>query len=143
MGTPKFGQADVTGISCRRTFIRTDDTFWLWVRLTTISIIGALFIPFPIVVYIFAGALAFASSIQLVYALRAGDEFRMDMLFPERADTRPAAINKTVRTVQWLQALLVMISGFFLFGFSVTPFILGLVVFVVSEATIRLAKEKK
>ena len=143
MGTPKFGQAASQAFLVRRTFIRTDDTFWLWVRLTTISIIGALFIPYPVVVYIFAGALAFASSIQLVYALRAGDEFRMDMLFPERADTRPTAINKTVRTVQWLQALLVMISGFFLFGFSVTPFILGLVVFVVSEATIRLAKEKK
>ena len=143
MGPPKFGQSASQAFLVRRTFIRTDDTFWLWVRLTIISIIGALFIPFPIVIYIFAGALAFASSIQLVYALRAGDEFRMDMLFPERADTRPAAINKTVRTVQWLQALLVMISAFFLFGLSTTPFIIGLVVWVVSEVTIRLAKEKK
>lgn len=143
MGSPKFGQAESQAFLVRRTFIRTDDTFWLWVRLTIISIIGALFIPFPIVIYIFAGALAFASSIQLVYALRAGDEFRMDMLFPEREDTRPSAINKTVRTVQWLQAVLVMISAFFLFGLSATPLILGLVVLVVSEVTIRLAKEKK
>lgn len=142
MGPPKFGQAESQVYLIRRTFIRTDDIFWLWVRLTVISIIGAFFISFPIVIIIFAGALAFASSIQLVYALRAGDEFRMDMLFPEKRDTRSAAIQKTVRTVQWLQALLVMIAAFFLFGLSSTPFLLLLVIIVVSELTIRLIKEK-
>ena len=77
-------------ILIRRTFIRTDDIFWLWVRLTALSALGAIFIPFPIVVFIFAGALAFASAVQLIHALRAGDDFRMDMLFPEKEDTRPA-----------------------------------------------------
>lgn len=143
MGPPKFGQVESQAFLIRRTFIRTDDTFWLWVRLTIISILGALFIPFPIVVFVFAGALAFASSIQLIHALRAGDEFRMDMLFPERADTRPAAIQRTVHIVQWIQALVVLISAFFLFGLSTTPFLLGVIILVISEATIQLTKEKK
>ncbi len=95
--TPKFGKTVPQNYLVRRTFIRTDDIFWLWVRLTALSALGAIFIPFPIVVFIFAGALAFASAIQLIYALRAGDEFRMDMLFPEKKDTRPAAIKKMVR----------------------------------------------
>ncbi len=143
MGSPKFGQAESQAFLVRRTFIRTDDIFWLWLRLTAISMLGALFISFPIVVVLFVGALTFASSIQLVYALRAGDEFRMDMLFPVKGNTRPNAIRKTVRTVQWIQALLVIISAFFLFGLSSTPLILFFVMIVVSELTIRLIKENK
>ena len=142
MPPSKFVQSDAQVFLVRRTFIRTDDTFWLWVRLTAISALGALFIPFPIVVFIFAGALAFASAIQLIYALRAGDEFRMDMLFPERQDTRPAAIRKVVRTVQWIQALVVMIAALFLFGFTTTPFLIAAVILIISEATIRLTEDK-
>ena len=143
MGTPKMGQADAQTFLIRRTFIRTDDTFWLWVRLTLISMVGAFFIPFPIVVFIFAGALAFASAVQLIFALRAGYEFRMDMLFPEKEDRRPNAIRKTVRLVQWIQALVVAIAALFLYGLSTTPFLVGAVVLIVSEATIRLTGEKK
>ena len=142
-GTPKFGQTVPQHYLVRRTFIRTDDIFWLWVRLTALSVLGALFIPFPIVVFIFAGALAFASAIQLVHALRAGDEFRMDMLFPEKVDTRPAAIRKTVRTVQWLQAAAVTIAALFIHGATVTPVLMGAVILIISEATIRLTGEKK
>ena len=142
VGSPKFGKGDTQPYLVKRTFIRTDDIFWLWVRLTAISILGALFISFPIVVYIFSGALAFASTIQLIYALRAGEEFRMDMLFPERENTRPAAIRKTVRIVQWIQALLVMIAALFAFGITPTPFLLVVIVLIASEGTIQLTKEK-
>ena len=142
VGSPKFGKGDTQPFLVKRTFIRTDDIFWLWVRLTAISILGALFISFPIVVYIFSGALAFASTIQLIYALRAGEEFRMDMLFPERENTRPSAIRKTVRIVQWLQALLVLIGALFAFGFTPTPFLLVVIIVVVSELTTQLTKEK-
>ena len=127
----------------KRTFIRTDDIFWLWVRLTIISVLGALFIPFPIVVFIFSGALAFASAVQLIHALRSGDEFRMDMLFPERTDTRPAAIRKIVRNVQWIQATAVTIATLFLYNISITPFLIGAVVVIISEATIHLTSAKK
>ncbi len=107
------------------------------------SALGALFIPFPIVVFIFAGALAFASAVQLIHALRAGDEFRMDMLFPEKEDTRPAAIRKTVRAVQWIQAAVVLVSALFLYGIATTPFLIAAVILIISEATIRLTGEKK
>ena len=65
------------------------------------------FHPVPDCRLIFAGALAFASAVQLIHALRAGDEFRMDMLFPEKEDKRSDAIKRMVRTVQWIQAVVV------------------------------------
>lgn len=130
------------GYLVKRTFIRTDDTFWLWVRLTAISMIGALFIPFPYVVLIFTGALSFATAIQLVNALRAGDEFRMDMLFPIAPNARMAAIKRLVRRLQFIQAFVVMVCAFFLFGLTWTPFLVGLVVIATSELTIRMTKER-
>ncbi|WP_342506196.1 ABC transporter permease [Sporosarcina sp. FSL K6-2383] len=140
---PKFGQTVPQAYLIRRTFIRTDDIFWLWVRLTALSALGALFIPFPIVVFVFSGALAFASAVQLIHALRAGDEFRMDMLFPETEDTRPAAIKRLVRSVQWIQATVVTVTALLLYGIATTPFLIGAVVVIISEATIRLTGEKK
>ncbi|MEK5037257.1 ABC transporter permease [Sporosarcina sp. FSL K6-3457] len=141
--TPKFGQTVPQAYLVRRTFIRTDDIFWLWVRLTALSALGALFIPFPVVIFVFSGALAFASAVQLIHALRAGDEFRMDMLFPEREDTRPAAIKKMVRSVQWIQAVVVTVTALFLYGIATTPLLIGAVIVIISEATIRLTGEKK
>lgn len=141
--TPKFGHTVPQSYLVRRTFIRTDDIFWLWVRLTALSALGAVFIPFPVVIFIFSGALAFASAVQLIHALRAGDEFRMDMLFPEKEDTRPAAIKKMVRSVQWIQAAVVTVTALFLYGISATPLLIGAVVIIISEATIRLTGEKK
>ncbi|WP_438297845.1 ABC transporter permease [Sporosarcina sp. FA15] len=143
MGSPNFGKSVAQPYLIRRTFIRTDDIFWLWVRLTALSALGAIFIPFPIVVFIFAGALAFASAVQLIHALRAGDDFRMDMLFPEKEDTRPDAIKRIVRTVQWIQAAVVTCAALYLYGVSVTPLLVGAVILIISEATIRLTVEKK
>lgn len=143
MGSPNFGKPGAQTYLIRRTFIRTDDIFWLWVRLTALSALGAIFIPFPIVVFIFAGALAFASAVQLIHALRAGDDFRMDVLFPEKEDTRPNAINRTVRAVQWIQAAVGICAALYLYGMSVTPLLVGAVILIISEATIRLTVEKK
>ncbi|MBE1554901.1 ABC transporter permease [Sporosarcina limicola] len=142
-GQSNFGKPVAQSYLVKRTFIRTDDIFSLWVRLTILSALGAVFIPFPIVIFIFAGALAFASAVQLIHVLRAGDEFRMDMLFPEKEDTRPVAIQKIVRTVQWIQAVVVIIASFFVFGLSITPLLIGAVIVIVSEATIRLTREKE
>lgn len=138
----QFGQASPQRYLLRRTLIRTDDIFWLWVRLTALSVLGVILIPFPIVVYIFIGALAFASSIQLVQALRAGDDFRMDMLFPESENTRVPAIRKTVSSVQLLQSVSVLVAGLITIGISLTPVMMAVIVFVVSEVTIRASNEK-
>ena len=142
MRPARFGQMSPQHYLLRRTLVRTDDIFWLWVRLTALAVFGVILIPFPIVVYIFIGALAFASSIQLVHALRAGEDFRMDMLFPESENTRVPAIRKTVSGVQLLQAISVLVTGLITIGISVTPIIMAVVVLVVSEVTIRSSNQK-
>ncbi len=143
MGHANFAKDDAQAFLVKRTFIRTDDTFMLWLRLTVLSALGALFIPFPMLVFVFTGALAFASAVQIIHALRGGEEFRMDMLFPIGVDARKIAITKITRVVQWIQALSVMIVAFISFGFTLTPILFGLVIVIISEATIRLTKEKE
>ncbi|MEK3937363.1 ABC transporter permease [Sporosarcina sp. FSL W7-1349] len=143
MGRPQFHNPAPQFYLLVRTFIRTDDIFWLWVRLTALSIVGVVLIPFPIVSFIYVGALAFASAVQLIHALRAGDDFRMDRLFPEKEDSRPSAIRKLVRLVQWIQIILVGLAAFITYGLSMTPLFIIAVMLIISEATIRLTQEKK
>lgn len=142
MRPAKFGHTTPQRFLLTRTLIRTDDNFWLWVRLTALSVLGIALIPFPLVIYIFSGALAFATSIQLVYALRAGNDFRMDNLFPEDKDTRAPAIRKTVSAFQLVQAAAVFVTAVIVTGISVTPIIVTAVVIVVSEITIRFSDKK-
>lgn len=143
MTSPEFGKTMSQSFLIRRTFLRTDDIFWLWVRLTVISVAATYLITIPIATVIFVAALAFASSIQLIYALRSSDAFRMDMLFPEPSTARENAIRQNVRIVQWLQAILVLIVGLIVFqGVFVGPLLFA-VIMIVSEATIRSAKAKE
>ncbi|MDW0111038.1 ABC transporter permease [Sporosarcina aquimarina] len=135
-------RTDAQSFLLRRTFIRTDESFWLWLRLTVLSIIGVLFIPFPIVAFIFTGALAFASAIQTLQSLRGGDEFRMDMLYPNTEQTRDKQIFRLTERVQWIQVAGVIIAAFVIHGLSITPLIMGAVVLIISEATIRLTNKE-
>ena len=136
-------KTDAQAFLLRRTFIRTDEPFWLWLRLTLLSVVGVVFIPFPIVAFIFIGALAFASAIQTLQTLRGGDEFRMDMLFPHAEETRGKEIFRLTERVQWLQAAIIMVAGVFNHGISLTPLLMGVVVLIISEATIRLSSTKE
>ncbi|MCM3758755.1 ABC transporter permease [Sporosarcina aquimarina] len=136
-------RTDAQSFLLRRTFIRTDESFWLWLRLTVLSILGVLFIPFPVVAFIFIGALAFASAIQTLQTLRGGDEFRMDLLFPNTEEARPKEIFRLTERVQWLQAGLIVIASLLMHGLSVTPFVMGAIVLIISEATIRLSNNKE
>ncbi|GKV57067.1 protein EcsB [Sporosarcina sp. NCCP-2222] len=142
LSNPVFGKTKPQAFLVKRTLVRTDDIFWLWVRLTVLSVLGVLFIPFLIGAYIFTGALAFATALQLYNALKMGDDFRMDMLFPESDKERSQALRTTVRNAQWLQALVVVAGAFFMFGLSVQPILIGLVVMLISEATIRSASKE-
>ncbi|HWL26253.1 MAG TPA: ABC transporter permease [Ureibacillus sp.] len=119
-----------------RTFIRTDEHFYLWLRLTAISGIVAAFVNIPVVTLIVTAALSFATTIQLKYALLSSKEFRMDMLFPIGENLRVKAVHKLIRTVVFLQAIVVLIC---LIGqplFYVPP----IVVFIISELTYHLTK---
>ena len=138
-----FKRRDVQSYLVVRTFIRTDDTFWLWVRLTALSALGAFLIPLPIVSFIFVGALAFATAVQLILALEGGVEFTMDQLFPEMQEkSQIKAVRSLVRKLIWLQAIILLLAALPLYGLSVTPVLIAVVALIVGEATIRLTKEQ-
>src|SRR5699024_116331 len=138
-----FKRRDVQRYLVVRTFIRTDDTFWLWVRLTALSALGAFLIPLPIVSFIFVGALAFATAVQLILALEGGVEFTMDQLFPEMQEkSQIKAVRSLVRKLIWLQAIILLLAALPLYGLSVTPVLIAVVALIVREATIRLTKEQ-
>lgn len=121
-----------------RTFMRTNDHFYLWLRLTAISVVVAMFAGVPVVVWIVAAAMSFAMVLQLKHALMSNVEFRMDMLYPVPVGQRALAVNALLRTVNIVHALLV---GLFTIGqplFYVTV----VVIIVVGEVTIRMTKVK-
>ena len=119
-----------------RTFIRTDDHFYLWVRLTAISAIIAAFVNIPIVTWIVAGALAFATTIQLKYALLSSGEFRMDMLYPVPKEQRVRAVETMLRFFMVIQAAIVTICSVTQPLFLFIP----LIILLISELTLRLTK---
>lgn len=135
-----FHQKNAQEFLVFRTFVRTDDTFYLWLRLTALSSLGAVFIDIPIVVMIFVAALAFASAIQIKQALSSSSEFRMDMLYPLHESARNLAILKVVRIVQCFQALIIFIA--LLVGGLEHTILYGLpiVVVLVSEVTLKMSK---
>ncbi|MEK4627246.1 ABC transporter permease [Solibacillus sp. FSL R7-0682] len=119
-----------------RTFVRTDDHFYLWVRLTVIAAIVAMFITIPFVTWIVVAAMAFATTLQLKYALMSAGEFRMDMLYPIPRETRKQAVAKLLRLLAFIQAVLVMLSAIMQPQFYIIP----VVILVVSEITLRMSK---
>ena len=132
-----FGQTSPQRYLLRRTLVRTDDIFWLWVRLTALSVLGVVLIPIPIVVYIFTGALAFASSIQLVHALRAGMTSGWTCFSLNRTIRGCLPSATQLAAFELLQSISVLVAGLITIGISVIPVIMAVIVFVVSEATIR------
>ena len=47
-------------------------------------------------------------------------------------------LRRIVRTVQWIQAAVVICAALYLYGVSVTPFLVGAVILIISEATIQI-----
>lgn len=125
-----------------RTFIRSDELFYLWVRLTLLSMAGAWMIPFTIAAAVFAGALAFATAIQLWQGLNQTQHFRMDNLFPLSAFTRQQAVKKLIFIVQGLQAVLVGAVLVFNGAYVTAAIVLAVILFV-SAATIIFSANKK
>ncbi|TAA70578.1 ABC transporter permease [Planococcus salinarum] len=125
-----------------RTFIRSDELFYLWIRLTLLSIAGALLIPFTIAAAVFAGALAFATAIQLWQGLNQTQHFRMDNLFPLSEFSRQQAVWKLIAVLQVLQSILAAVVVLFT-GAPLTAGILFVTILVVSVATLAFAKNKQ
>ncbi|MEQ6357629.1 ABC transporter permease [Lysinibacillus sp. M3] len=119
-----------------RTFVRTDDHFYLWLRLTVISAVIAAFVDIPVVTWVIAGALSFATTIQLKSALLSSGEFRMDMLYPLPDEARTVAVNQIVRLAMITQAIVVGLCGITQPMFYVT----FIIILVVSELTSKVSK---
>lgn len=125
-----------------RTFIRSDELFYLWIRLTVISMAGAWLIPLPTAIAIFTAALAFASAIQIWQGLNQTQHFRMDNLFPLTAFSREQAVRKLVLILQSLQAVFIAIV-LLVAGEPVLAVSALAVVLIVSFITLSFAKKKK
>lgn len=119
-----------------RSFIRTDDNFFLWVRLTAISALVAAFVDLPIVTAVVAAALAFASAIQLKQALGKPVDFSMSMLYPLHSDAREKSALKIVRYIIIAQAIIVVLAGIGAPYF----YLQGVVILVIGELTLRFSK---
>lgn len=125
-----------------RTFIRSDELFYLWIRLTVIILVGAWFIPFQIGIALFAGALAFASAIQIWQGLTHTQHFRMDHLFPLTKFSRQSAVWKLVIELQSLQSVTVAII-LLLMGEPITALLAFVVILTVSFITVSVLRKKE
>ncbi len=125
-----------------RTFIRSDELFYLWVRLTAIIMVGTWFIPFQIGVALFAGALAFATVIQIWQGLTHTQHFRMDNLFPLTKFSRQLAVRKLIMAMQLLQSIAAAVVLLFLEE-PITALMTFGVILAVSLITAAVLKSKK
>lgn len=125
-----------------RTFIRSDELFYLWIRLTVIILVGAWVIPFQIGFALFAGALAFASAIQIWQGLTHTQHFRMDHLFPLTKFSRQSAVWKLVIELQSLQSVTVAIP-LLLMGEPITAVLAFVVILAVSFITVSMLRKKE
>ncbi len=131
-----YGKENAQKYLVFRTFVRTDDHFYLWLRLTAISGVIAVFVDIPVVTWIVAGALSFATTIQLKQALLSSGEFRMDMLYPLPEHARQLAVKQTVRLAMVTQAIIVGLCAI-----TQPMFYLAIViVIVISELTAKISK---
>ena len=119
-----------------RTFIRVSDYYFLWIRLTAISGIVAIFAGIPIVVLIVSGALSFATTLQLKQAFASTHEFRMDMLYPLSNQQRNDAVKKLLRILYILQAIIVGVCSI---GQPLS-FIIPITIAIAGELTLRFTK---
>ncbi|MBT2571861.1 ABC transporter permease [Planococcus sp. ISL-110] len=125
-----------------RTFVRSDELFYLWVRLTAIIMVGAWFIPFQIGVALFAGALAFATVIQIWQGLTHTQHFRMDNLFPLTQFSRQQAVRKLIMAMQILQSIAAA-AVLLLIGEAITALLTFGVILAVSLITVIVLKSRE
>ncbi|MCT6817092.1 MAG: ABC transporter permease, partial [Lysinibacillus fusiformis] len=96
----------------------------------------AAFVDIPIVTWIVAAALSFATTIQLKQALLSSGEFRMDMLFPLPDNARQLAVKQIVRLAMITQAIIVGLCAITQPMF----YIVVVIVLVISELTAKVSK---
>lgn len=119
-----------------RSVIRTDDHFYLWLRLVVINALVAGFVDIAIAAAIMSAALGFAVAIQLKQAIGSTHEFTMSMLYPLQAKARQKAAVKIVRYFLIAQAVIVLLASI------MHPYCwaYALIIIIVGEVTLRMTK---
>lgn len=119
-----------------RSVIRTDDHFYLWLRLVVINALVVGFVDIAVAAAVMCAALAFAVAIQLKQAIGSTHEFTMSMLYPLPANARQKAAVKIVRYFLIVQAVIVLLASI------MHPYCwaYALIIVIVGEVTLRLTK---
>ncbi|MBK3493894.1 ABC transporter permease [Viridibacillus sp. YIM B01967] len=122
-----------------RTFLRTDESIYLWARLTIVSAFVAAFVTTPFVVWLLVSALSFATIYQLKHMFISTRNIRMNTFYPVPASNHHTALQKLLRGLLVLQACIVLLSSFF----QSPSFLCFILIIFVGEMTIRFTKQNK
>lgn len=105
-----FSKNHVYSFLLLRIFMRSDDLFRLYIRLTLVALVLFVTVNSLLLLIVSTALLVFATTVQLHYYLKQPGIFRMDELFPVDHATRPVAVRKLVMQLQGLQLLLFAIG---------------------------------
>ncbi|MGE7920948.1 ABC transporter permease [Viridibacillus sp. NPDC093762] len=121
-----------------RTFMRTDESIYLWLRLTIISAFIVAFVKVPFVVSMIVSALSFATIYQIKHMFISPMGVRMNAFYPIPVSNQQIAVNRLLRALMLLQGSIVLISSFV----QSASFISFVLIIVIGEMTIRFTGTK-
>lgn len=121
-----------------RTFMRTDESIYLWLRLTIISAFIVAFVNVPFVVWVIVSALSFATTYQIKHMFISPRGVRMNAFYPIPVTNQQIAVNKLLRTLMLLQSSIVLLSSFV----QTVSFISFILILIIGEMTIRFTGTK-
>lgn len=127
-----------------RQFIRTDDLFRLWLRLTLLVSIIVATVDHVLLVGLIVAVFTFATAFQVIEGLKKEPTFRMDTLFPVPSDNKTNAIRHVVLKMQIVQFIFIILFSIFMLKVEYTVFY-AIISFLVTGITayISLRKTKK
>ncbi|MFF3099903.1 ABC transporter permease [Viridibacillus arvi] len=121
-----------------RTFMRTDESVYLWLRLTIISAFIVAFVNVPVVVWMIVSALSFATIYQIKHMFISPKGVRMNAFYPIPVSNQQIAVNKLLRALMLLQSSIVLLSSFV----QSVSFISFILILIIGQMTIRFTGTK-
>ncbi|MEK4760894.1 ABC transporter permease [Viridibacillus sp. FSL E2-0187] len=121
-----------------RTFMRTDESVYLWLRLTIISAFIVAFVNVPVVVWMIVSALSFATIYQIKHMFISPKGVRMNAFYPIPVSNQQIAVNKLLRSLMLLQSSIVLLSSFV----QSVSFISFILILIIGQMTIRFTGTK-
>ncbi|MGE7623231.1 ABC transporter permease [Viridibacillus sp. NPDC096237] len=134
----RYDQKNTSLYLIARTFIRTDESVYLWGRLTVISAFIVAFVNEPFVVWVIVSALSFATIYQIKHLFISPRSVRMNAFYPVPVSNQQIAIKKLLRVLMVLQATIVLLCSL-VQSVSILSFLL---ILMIGEMTIRYTGTK-